>query len=141
MCDTVEGRQANKRQMSAILNHSETTNEDDVFRLGSKLPGEHEEAVVLAIVKDMDVPTDHRPLQCVTFKQPLPEYFRLKKVCQRWRLKYTLVIRIFLRIAIAVLEAPTGELLDVLERHRESEIEKDRQRKEARNKRFVEYAA
>jgi hypothetical protein len=36
---------------------------------------EHEEAVLLAIVKDMEIPIDRRPLQCVTFKQPLPEYF------------------------------------------------------------------
>jgi hypothetical protein len=110
------------------------------FLLPSNLPGEHEEAVVLAIVKVMDMPTDRRPLQCITFKAPLPEYLRLKEVCQRWKLKYTIVIRIFLRIAISVLESPTGELLELLEQHRESEIEKDRLRKEARNKRFAEYA-
>jgi hypothetical protein len=120
------------------LNDSLITNEDDVLR-STTLPGEHEEAVLLAIVKDMEIPTDRRPLQCVTFKQPLPEYFRLKAVCQRWRLKYTNVIRIFLRIAISVLESPTGELLELLEQHRESEIERDRQRKEARNKRFAQY--
>jgi hypothetical protein len=122
------------------LNNSVTTTEDDLFVLRPSHPGEHEEAVVLAIVKDMDMPIDRRPLQCVTFKQPLPEYFRLKEVCQRWKLKYTIVIRIFLRITISVLESPTGELLELLEQHRESEIEKDRLRKEARNKRFAQYA-
>jgi hypothetical protein len=126
---------------SAALNNSVTTTDDDVFFLRSNLPGEHEEAVMLAIVKDMDTPTDRLPLQCVTFKLALPEYFLLKKLCQRWKLKYTIVIRIFLRIAISVLESPTGELLELLEKHRESEIEKDRLRKEARNKRFAQYAA
>jgi hypothetical protein len=76
----------------------------------------------------------------VTFKQPLPEYLRLKQVCQRWKLKYTNVIRVFLRIAISVLESPTGELLELLEQHRESGIEKERLRKEARNKRLAQYA-
>jgi hypothetical protein len=117
------------------------TLEGQSFALRSNLPGEHEEAVMLAILKDMEIPTDRRPLQCVTFKQPLPEYFRLKEVCKRWRLKYTNVIRIFLRIAITVLESPTGELLELLEQNRETEIEKDRLRKEARNKRFAQQAA
>jgi hypothetical protein len=122
------------------MNSSVHTTDDNLFALQSPLHGEHEEAVVLAIVKSMDIPHDRRPLQCVTFKQPLPEYFRLKEVCQRWKLKYTNVIRVFLRIAITVLESPTGELLELLERHRESEIEKARLRKEAKNKHFADYA-
>jgi hypothetical protein len=141
LCYIRKSAQANKGQRATSLNNSVTTTEDDLFVLRSYHPGEHEEAVVLAIVKDMDMPTDRRPLQCITFKAPLPEYLRLKEVCQRWKLKYTIVIRIFLRIAISVLESPTGELLGLLEQHRESEIEKDRLRKEARNKRFAQHAA
>jgi hypothetical protein len=124
------------------LNNSATTTDDDVFFLRpSNDPGEHEEAVMLAIVKVIDMPTDRQPLQCVTFKAPFHEYEKLKAVCQRWRLQYTVVLRVFMRIAISVLEAPTGELLEVLEQHRESEIEKARLREKAKSKRLAEYAA
>ncbi len=123
------------------MNVSVTSTEDDAFSLRpSNLHGEHEEAVVLAIVKRIEMPTDRQPLQCITFKSPLHEYQRLRSITQRWKLQYTVVLRIFMRIAISVLESPSGELREQLERHRESEIEKDRLRKEARNKRLSQYA-
>jgi hypothetical protein len=115
--------------------------EDDEFCLcPSNSHGEHEEAVVLAIVKRIDMPTGRQPLQCITFKSPFHEYEKLKSVTQRWKLQYTVVLRIFMRIAISVLESPTGELREQLERHRESEIEKARLREEARSKRLSQYA-
>jgi hypothetical protein len=54
---------------------------------------------MLAILNEIDLPSDRRPLQCVTFKQPLPEYFRLKEACQIWRLQYSDVIRDFGNLA------------------------------------------
>jgi hypothetical protein len=94
-----------------------------------------EEAIMLAILNEIELPSGRRPLQCVTFKQPLPEYFRLKEACQSWRLQYSDVIRDALRKLIPVLESPNRAVREVLETHRESEIEKDRLRKEARRKR------
>ncbi|RZU29080.1 hypothetical protein [Edaphobacter modestus] len=124
-----------------MLDQITLLSEAEPFSLNQAQPTDHEEAVMLAIIRDMNSPTDKRPLQCVTFKQPLPEYFRLKEVCQRWKLKYTNVIRIFLRMAIHILESPNGQLLELLEKHRESEIEKERLRKEAHAKRFAEIPA
>ena len=98
-------------------------------------PVEIEEEMMLAILNGIGIPGERRPLQCVTFKQPLPEYFRLKEVCQIWRLQYSDVIRDALRKLIPVLESPNGAVREHLERHREAEIEKDRLRKEARRKR------
>src|ERR1035441_9591698 len=98
-------------------------------------PSTIEEEIMLAILNEIDLPSERRPLQCVTFKQPLPEYFRLKEACQSWRLQYSDVIRDALRKLIPVLESPNGAVREYLERHRESEIEKDRLRKEARRKR------
>jgi hypothetical protein len=94
-----------------------------------------EETIMLAILNEIELPSERRPLQCVTFKQPLPEYFRLKEACQSWRLQYSDVIRDALRKLIPVLESPNRAVREVLEAHRESEIEKDRLRKEARRKR------
>ena len=94
-----------------------------------------EESIMLAILNEIELPSERRPLQCVTFKQPLPEYFRLKEACQSWRLQYSDVIRDALRKLIPVLESPNLAVREVLEAHRESEIEKDRLRKEARRKR------
>ena len=91
--------------------------------------------MMLAILNGIGIPSERRPLQCVTFKQPLPEYFRLKEACQSWRLQYSDVIRDALRKLIPVLESPNGAVREHLERHREAEIEKDRLRKEARRKR------
>ena len=99
-------------------------------------PSTIEEEIMLAILNDIDLPSERRPLQCVTFKQPLPEYFRLKEACQSWRLQYSDVIRDALRKLIPVLESPNGAVRELLEAHRESEIEKDRLRKEARRKRI-----
>jgi hypothetical protein len=98
-------------------------------------PGELEEEMMLAILNEIGMPSERRPLQCVTFKQPLPEYFRLKEACQGWRLHYSDVIRDVLRKLIPVLESPAGAVRESLERHREAEIEKDRLRKEARQRR------
>ena len=99
-------------------------------------PSTFEEEIMLAILNEIDLPSERRPLQCVTFKQPLPEYFRLKEACQSWRLQYSDVIRDALRKLIPVLESPNGAVRELLEAHRESEIEKDRLRKEARRKRI-----
>ena len=99
-------------------------------------PSTIEEEIMLAILNEIDLPSERRPLQCVTFKQPLPEYFRLKEACQSWRLQYSDVIRDALRKLIPVLESPNGAVRELLEAHRESEIEKDRLRKEARRKRI-----
>jgi hypothetical protein len=98
-------------------------------------PVEIEEEMMLAILNGIGIPGEWKPLQCVTFKQPLPEYFRLRETCQNWRLQYSDVIRDVLRKLIPVLESPNEAVREVLEAHRESEIEKDRLRKEARRKR------
>jgi hypothetical protein len=109
--------------------------EDQPFRLRPAPPGMIEEEMMLAILNGIGIPGERRPLQCVTFKQPLPEYFRLKEACLGWRLQYSDVIRDALRKLIPVLESPNGAVREHLERHREAEIEKDRIRKEARRKR------
>ncbi len=99
------------------------------------------EAVVLDIVKNMASDKRRQPLVCITFKQPFHDYERLKAVCQRWHLQYTQVLRFFICMAIAVLVSPSGDLLDQLKQHRETEIEKDRQRKEDKERRAGKHAA
>ena len=117
------------------MENTPITPEDEEFCLQPPPPGEIEEEMMLAILNGIGIPSERRPLQCVTFKQPLPEYFRLKEACQGWRLQYSDVIRDALRKLIPVLESPNGAVREHLERHREAEIEKDRLRKEARRKR------
>jgi hypothetical protein len=99
-------------------------------------PSETDERMMLAIIGEINTPRAYGPLQCVTFKQPLPEYFRLKKACKNWRLQYSDVLRDVIRKLIPILEEPTGEVLEFLEKHREAELAKDLARKEARKKRF-----
>jgi hypothetical protein len=127
--------EANRKQKEPALDPTEFAPEDQQFCLQPPPPGEIEEEMMLAILNGIGIPSERRPLQCVTFKQPLPEYFRLKEACQGWRLQYSDVIRDALRKLIPVLESPNGAVREYLERHRESEIEKDRLRKEARRKR------
>jgi hypothetical protein len=103
-------------------------------------PATHE-AVVVDILKEMTSPKVRQPLLCVTFKQPMKEYRRLQAVSERWHLKYTHVLRFFVSMAVAVLESPSGDLLDLLEKNRDLEIEKDRQRKEADERRLSKHAA
>jgi len=107
----------------------------ELFHLQPPPPGEIEEEMMLAILNGIGIPGERKPRQCVTFKQPLPEYFRLKEACQSWRLQYSDVIRDVLRKLIPVLESPNVAVREHLERHREAEIEKDRLRKESRRKR------
>jgi hypothetical protein len=127
--------EANKRQKELAMENAPIAPEDEEFCLQPPPPGEIEEEMMLVILNGIGIPSERRPLQCVTFKQPLPEYFRLKEACQGWRLQYSDVIRDALRKLIPVLESPNGAVREHLERHREAEIEKDRLRKEARRKR------
>jgi hypothetical protein len=127
--------EANKRQKEMAMENAPIAPEDEEFCLQPPPPGEIEEEMMLVILNGIGIPSERRPLQCVTFKQPLPEYFRLKEACQGWRLQYSDVIRDALRKLIPVLESPNGAVREHLERHREAEIEKDRLRKEARRKR------
>ena len=69
------------------------------------------------------------------FKMPYHEYRRMKAAHKFWHLQYSDVIRDVLRKLIPVLESPSGEVREILERHREAEIEKKRLRDEARRKR------
>jgi hypothetical protein len=128
--------EANKRQKELAMENAPIAPEDEEFCLQPPPPGEIEEEMMLVILNGIGIPSERRPLQCVTFKQPLPEYFRLKEACQGWRLQYSDVIRDALRKLIPVLESPNGAVREHLERHREAEIEKDRLRKEARRKRY-----
>jgi len=128
--------EANKRQKEMAMENAPIAPEDEEFCLQPPPPGEIEEEMMLVILNGIGIPGERRPLQCVTFKQPLPEYFRLKEACQGWRLQYSDVIRDALRKLIPVLESPNGAVREHLERHREAEIEKDRLRKEARRKRY-----
>lgn len=95
-------------------------------------PGSESEAdtegFVASIVRKIGPESEKRPLQCVTFKQPLPEYLRLKTVCKRWRLRYSDILRLFLVAAIEALEKPSGELRELLQVHRDQEVEKDLKR-------------
>jgi hypothetical protein len=128
--------EANKRQKELAMENAPIAPEDEEFCLQPPPPGEIEEEMMLVILNGIGIPGERRPLQCVTFKQPLPEYFCLKEACQGWRLQYSDVIRDALRKLIPVLESPNGAVREHLERHREAEIEKDRLRKEARRKRY-----
>ena len=112
----------------------------DLTPTSAYAPATHE-AVVSDIVRNMASDKRRQPLVCITFKQPFHDYERLKKVCQRWHLQYTQVLRFFVTMAIAVLESPTGELLEQLKQHRDLEIEKDRQRKEDKDRRASRHAA
>jgi hypothetical protein len=58
------------------------------------------------------------------FKMPYHEYRRMKAAHKFWHLQYSDVIRDVLRKLMPVLESPSGEVREILERHREAEIEK-----------------
>ena len=93
-----------------------------------------EEALLLTIMKEMEVSQPKRPLQCVTYKMPLPHYLRMKNVASRWHLTYSDLLRLVMLRVTAALEEPNGELLEMLEQHRQAEIERRAARIEKRKR-------
>ncbi len=78
-----------------------------------------EYALLLQIVKEIELPQPKHPLQCVTYKMPLRHYQRMKQAAKTWNLTYSDLLRlIMLRMTIAI-EQPSPELLEALEGHRE----------------------
>jgi hypothetical protein len=129
----IAGEQKTKKECS--MEDAQILALDQQFSLQPPPPDELDEQVMLTILNGIDTPKEKRPLQCVTFKQPLPEYFRLKKICEFWHLQYSDVIRDVLRRLIPVLESPNEEIRECLERLRDADIEKKRLRNESRKKR------
>ena len=99
---------------------------DADFELASP-PDQQSELFLQAVLSDMSRPQPKRPLQCVTHKMPLPAYLRMKCAAQRWNLTYTDVINFCTQRIVQVLEAPTGQVAELLEQHRlEEEARKAR---------------
>ena len=83
-----------------------------------------EERILLHLLPDMGQPTPKRPLQCVTYKQALPEYLRMKEVSNRWLLSYSDLLRLGVFRLVQALENPSEELKELLIAHRRMEEEK-----------------
>src|ERR1700712_4233434 len=90
---------------------------EDEFRLTSP-PDLNGELFVKSVLEDMESPQPKRPLQCVTVKMPLPAYLRMKKAAQKWNLTYTDVINFCTQRVVPILEAPSGQVAEMLEQHR-----------------------
>jgi hypothetical protein len=91
--------------------------EDDNFQLVSS-PDLLAERFVKSVLEDLEQPQPKRPLQCVTVKMPLPAYLRMKKAAQKWNLTYTDVINFCTQRVVPILEAPSGQVAEMLEQHR-----------------------
>jgi len=89
----------------------------DEFKLVSP-PDQLAEGFVQAVLDDMAQPQEKRPLQCVTVKMPLPAYLRLKRASHRWNMTYTDVINFCTERVVPVLESPSGEVAQQLEKFR-----------------------
>jgi hypothetical protein len=87
------------------------------FRLTSPLDP-NGELFLKDVLLDMEQPKPKRPLQCVTIKMPLPAYLRMKRAAQRWNLTYTDVINFCTQRVVPILEAPSGQIAEMLEQHR-----------------------
>ncbi|RRA50473.1 hypothetical protein [Acidipila sp. EB88] len=87
-----------------------------------------EELLLRRILLAIEQPQPKRPLQCVTYKMPLPHYLRMKEAAQRWKLSYSDLLRIAMFYLTPALEAPSGELRALLETHRSSELQKQSER-------------
>jgi hypothetical protein len=96
--------------------HGMVTVEQD-FQLTSP-PDIHGERFVRAVLEDMEQPQPKRPLQCVTVKMPLPAYLRMKRAAQKWNMTYTDVINFCTQRVVPILEAPSGQVAEMLEQHR-----------------------
>jgi hypothetical protein len=97
---------------------------EEEFQLTSP-PDLHGELFVKSVLEDMESPQPKRPLQCVTVKMPLPAYLRMKKAAQKWNLTYTDVINFCTQRVVPILEAPSGQVAEMLEQHRlDGEIRK-----------------
>lgn len=83
-----------------------------------------EESLLIRIVPALGEPLAKKPLQCVTYKQALPEYLRMKEVSSRWLLSYSDLLRIGVFRLVQALEDPGEELKILLEEHRKMEEEK-----------------
>jgi len=80
---------------------------------------EIEYALLVQIVKEMELPQPKHPLQCVTYKMPLRHYQRMKQAAKSWNLTYSDLLRLtMLRMTIAI-EQPSPELLEALRGHSE----------------------
>jgi hypothetical protein len=90
---------------------------EEEFRLTSP-PDPNGELFVKSVLEDMESPQPKRPLQCVTVKMPLPDYLRMKKAAQKWNLTYTDVINFCTQRVVPILEAPSGQVAEMLEQHR-----------------------
>ncbi len=78
-----------------------------------------EYALLLQIVKEIELPQPKHPLQCVTYKMPIRHYQRMKQAAKTWNLTYSDLLRlIMLRMTIAI-EQPSPELLEALKGHSE----------------------
>jgi hypothetical protein len=91
--------------------------DDDSFELTSP-PDPNGELFVRSVLEDMQHPQPKRPLQCVTVKMPLPAYLRMKRAAQKWNMTYTDVINFCTQRVVPILEAPSGQVAEMLEQHR-----------------------
>jgi len=89
----------------------------DEFKLTSP-PDQLVELFMKAVLEDMELPQSKRPLQCVTVKMPLPAYLRMKSAAQKWNMTYTDVINFCTERVVPVLESPSGQVANMLEKKR-----------------------
>ena len=82
------------------------------------------EELLMQILRRIDAPQPKRPLQCVTYKMPLPHYLAMKETAQQWCISYSDLLRIGASLLTPALREPGDQLRGLLEAHRKVELEK-----------------
>jgi hypothetical protein len=104
----------------------EQENESKTFELAVQ-PSAYtieDEAFTLAVLRETALPQDLFPLVCVTYKMTLPKKKRMQQLCGKWELAYSDLLRLAVERLLNVIEAPSGEVLDFLQNHRDEVIER-----------------
>ena len=83
-----------------------------------------DQAVVLAILRELEIPRDLYPLVSVTFKMTAAKKNRMQRLSEKWELTYSELLRLSIERVVDVLESPFGEVLDILQAHRAAVIER-----------------
>ncbi len=95
-----------------------------------------EESILIRIMPEMGASLGKKPLQCVTYKQVIPEFHRMRNIAQHWELSYSDLLRIAVFRFVQVLENPGEDLKQLLVAHRANEQEKKRLRELKRRPRM-----
>ena len=86
---------------------------------------DHEFALLLDFVKQLEASEPVGPLQCVTYKMNLHEYQRMRATAKKWKIKYSDLLRMISQSFTSALDQPTPELLEALEENVRRELARE----------------